>query len=406
VFSAPLLRYEVSSWQIEPAYIDERYAELIRTLVEYYQAFTGKQYRELESALAESPQTPAHDRRLLAGLRLVIEESMALEVAAPAAPRRIREAVFESGARCLLEGGLMDGGAFRRAAQVLEAQCLQVQGEILPEHLYADLKPERVVKFPRAIPPVAEIISRYNFRLLQGFFLQAAGVLVKTDGPARPIYRFAKLKGLLLEVKKRREPGEAAGDLLAIEISGPLSLFRHTRRYGRALAAFLPACAMASRFQLEATIVLRGKHFRLSVTQADRVLSTHAPPRRFDSFIESRLHRDFIKLRSRWDVLREGDIIPLDSTVFIPDFTFRLRADPSLQVNLEIMGFWTADYLARKSLVLSQLPGNRFILCVDEKLCCDRERLPFPCIVFSGRVPAEKVLAALDAFVSRQEATA
>ena len=397
MFSAPLLRYEVSSWQIEPAYIDERYAELVRALVEHYQAFTGKQYRELESALADSPQTPAHDRRLVAGLRLVIEESMALEVVAPADPRRIREAVFECGAR---DPG--DGAAYRRAARSLESE-----GEILPQHLYADLKPERVVRFPRSIPPVAEIISRYNFRLLQGFFLQAAGVLVKTDGPARAIYRFAKLKGLLLEVKKRGEPDEGAGDRLALEISGPLSLFRRTRRYGRALAAFLPACAIASRYQLEATIILRGKHFRLSVTHADRVLSTHAPPRRFDSFVEARLHRDFIRLGSRWDVFREGDLIPLDGTVFIPDFTFRLRTDPTLHVNLEIMGFWTADYLARKNQVLAKLPGGRFILCADEKLCCDRERLPFPCIVFSGRVPAEKVLAALDGFAqgSRAEPT-
>jgi len=137
------------------------------------------------------------------------------------------------------------------------------------------------------------------------------------------------------------------------------------------------------------------------------VLSTHAPPRRFDSRVEARFYLDFLKLGSRWDVSREGDLIPLDSTVFIPDFTFRLRSNPAFQVNLEVMGFWTSDYLARKSSLLTKLPGGRFILCVDEKLCCDRERLPFPCIVFSRRVPAEKVPQAPEGFArsgAQQEA--
>jgi uncharacterized protein len=390
MFSTPLLRFEVRGGLLEPAYLDGRYTDLVRTLVLHHEAHAGRRLRDLDRSLDGLPEAAPHDPRLVAGLRRVIEESMTLEHGAPDDPRRLREAVFvEAEAAPELDRA----AAFRAAAGKLGLPRLDAS------HLYADLAGERIVRFSRPIPPAAEIISRYNFRLLQGLILHAASLRVTADGEARAIYRAAKLQGLIVEARLDGKEGPG----LDLEITGPLSLFFLTRKYGLALARFLPACAVANRFRLEAKVAIRGLWAHLEVTGSDRVLSPHRPPRLFDSKLEERFLRDFLRLDSRWTVTREERLIPLGSTVFIPDFTFRLRADPSTAVDLEIVGFWTRDYLARKRSLIAGLRGSRTIFCVDDKLRCGEEGCRIPCIPFSRRVPAERVLETLEKIAGGDE---
>jgi hypothetical protein len=389
VFSAALLRYEIDGYRVEPAYLDDRYTSLARALLLHYQAFDGKPYRELERALVDLASAQHHETRVIRGLRRVIEESMDLSVASPIEPKCLREAVF--GARA--KGPELDAEAVYRLA----AAELGLLEEPLQDYLYADLRPERLVRFSREPLPAPEILSRYNLRLLQGLFFYAERVEVEAGGSARAIYRFAKLNGLMVEAKRRPDALAADGARgLCIEISGPLSLFQRTRRYGLALARFLPACALGERFRIKARLALHGKRFQLEATGADRVLSTHRPPRLFDSKLEERFYKDFVRLGSPWSIAREEQWIQVGSTVFFPDFSFRRESRPGLRVDLEILGFWTRDYLARKLSILSRLGTSKMILCVDRKLACDRGLGPFPCIEFAGRVPAEKVLEQLE----------
>ena len=67
MFSTPLLRYEVFGTRLEPAYLDGRYADLVRALVLHYEAFTEKPWRCLESSLESIPEARDHERRLVAG---------------------------------------------------------------------------------------------------------------------------------------------------------------------------------------------------------------------------------------------------------------------------------------------------------------------------------------------------
>ena len=390
MFSTPLLRHDFRGGKFEPFYIDERYAPLARSLAIHYEAFAGKPYGELNQALAETSDAACGERKVVLGLREVIEESMDLEVRAPVDPRKIRSAVFDLAAR---KNDVDRVDVFRRAAEELSAPASELAG-----CLYADLKPERFVTFRRPIAPVHEIIARYNFRLLQGFFCHAEKVRVEADSHLRAIYRFAKLHGLIVEAQSSPEHGGR----LSLEITGPLSLFQRTRKYALSLAQFLPACTTAQTFKVEARIVLNEKQGTLCVTHADRVLSSHRPPRAFDSKLEERFQRDFIGLGSRWDISREENLIPLGSTVFIPDFTFRMRGRPELRVDLEIVGYWTRDYLARKQLIISRLPPSRIIFCVDERLRCGGDAVPFPFLSFHGRVPAQKVLSILEDFARRE----
>jgi predicted nuclease of restriction endonuclease-like RecB superfamily len=384
VLSAACLRYEIRSGVVEPSYLDNRHAELIRAIILRYEAFAGRPYRELEGALAALPEAAGHEPRLVAGLRQVIEERMVLRVAAPLAPERIREALFEIAAR---EHELAPPALYRRAAE-----ALGIPGAALGEHLYADLRRERLVSLAAPLPPLAELLARYNFRLLQGLFAFADRVRIEVGGHVRAAYRLAKLHGLIVEVLRHAAGGRCA----VLQVTGPLSLFQHTRKYGQALGRFLPACAVSSRYRIEARLCLRGRRALLVATEADRVLSSHAPPEPFDSAIEKRFHQDFLKLGCHWEIARETELILLGTTAFLPDFTFWPRAHPCFRVHLEIIGFWTRDYLARKQAILERLRGAKIIFCVAEKLCCERESGDIPFLRFQRRVPAAEVLELLE----------
>jgi hypothetical protein len=300
-------------------------------------------------------------------------------------PRRIREVVFE------LARSDEDRVSVFRAS----GDRLGIPASLVPHLLYADLRTERLIHFREALPSTAAVISRYNFRLLQGLLLHAERLRVEVHSQVRSVYRFAKLQGLLVELKK-----SSRADALHLEITGPLSIFRHTLKYGRALAGFLPACCAGGPFRLSTRLILRGRPGDLVVTASDRVLSSHRPPRLFDSKIEKRFYQDFLRLASRWQISRESQLIQTDSGAFLPDFTFRLRQDASVRVDMEIVGFWTRDYLERKRRLLTELSQRKIIFCVDQRLSCDGEPLRALFIPFQVRVPAERVHEALEAIAN------
>ncbi len=383
MFSTNLLRYSVNGKALEPSYLDDRHGDVVRKLIEHYAAFEGRPYGEVEKAVRELSDLAVYESRLVSGLRRVIEESVELKVEAAVDPPKIRATLFPMGNR---ERDLLPKDAYEEAAR-----SLGVSAEQLSMCLYADLKRERRVRFAADLPPVAEIISRYNLRLLQGFFLHAEKISVQLFGNVRAVYRLAKLNGLLVEVNRNNTEGH-----IELEVTGPLSLFKKTRKYGYALARFLPACCAAGRYRLVAWVVLRQTRLELVASAADRILSSHRLPRAFDSKLEERFHRDFLRMGSRWEISREAQLVKVGSTAFIPDFTFRLRTDPIVRVDLEIVGFWTRDYLARKFTLMKNPQLSRVIFCVDSKLCCDRETATLPCLFFKGRVPANEVLERLE----------
>ncbi len=399
MFSGPLLRYKLAGGRLEPCYLDERYAPLIRDLLLAYESAAGQPYHRLEERLGLFPAFNLQERRLIRGLRKVIEESLCLKSSGKVEPRRLREEVFQLAGE---NPGLPAEEIFNQAA----AAC-GLGGEEVGDQLYGDLARNRRVEIPRPLPSPGEVVSRYNFRLLQGLLTRCVRLQVSTEGNARAVYRLAKLNGLLLEL---REASSAPAAPLRLEITGPLALFRSTLRYGRALARFLPACCAGASYRIQALLQLKERRAVLEVTPQDRLLSSHRLPRLFDSRVEKRFFGDFLRLGSPWSIVREADLLPAGRTVFIPDFTLRHRDRPDRPVHLEIIGFWTRDYLARKRQLLRQLPPVPLILCIDRGLSLDEapaapEGSPtaippsggsplerFPVIPFTRRVPAEEVL--------------
>jgi predicted nuclease of restriction endonuclease-like RecB superfamily len=119
-----------------------------------------------------------------------------------------------------------------------------------------------------------------------------------------------------------------------------------------------------------------------------------AEPRLYDSRLEERFARDFRRVAPDWDVVREPEPVPAGDALIFPDFALYHRRDAERRWLLEIVGFWTADYLARKLLQYRTAHLSNLILCIDEHRNCAAGDLPAGALVvrFRRRVDAAAVL--------------
>jgi len=161
----------------------------------------------------------------------------------------------------------------------------------------------------------------------------------------------------------------------SLEISGPFALFRNTRLYGRALSELIPLLAWCARFRLRALCILEGRPLTLQLTTGDPTFPTMAP-RQYDSRLEERFAREFRRLAPEWDVVREPEPIAVEGTLIFPDFALQHRRDPGRRWLLEVMGFWTPDYVARKLAFYRKASLSNLILCLDEARNCAAADLP------------------------------
>ncbi len=92
----------------------------------------------------------------------------------------------------------------------------------------------------------------------------------------------------------------------------------------------------------------KGYTVNLELSNRDRLRSHQELLEEFDSTLEENF---FLKwgneARDGWMLEREGDILFEGQKVFFPDFALRHRGGQT--VYLEIVGYWTPEYLRLKS---------------------------------------------------------
>jgi hypothetical protein len=265
--------------------------------------------------------------------------------------------------------------------------------EDLRESLFADLPGERIVAAPAQPLSAVELALRCNLAVVQEMLFRATVVRVEVEGNTRVLVRHAKWRGLICAVAER--PGSAS---TAVEISGPFALFRNTRLYGRALGELVPLLAWCPRFHLQAKCVFQGRRLTLQLGAGDPIFPSSAP-RRYDSLLEERFAREFRRLAPAWDVIREPEPIVAANTLIFPDFALQHRSDPTRRWLLEIVGFWTPEYVARKLALYRSARLPSLILCIDEDRNCSGADLPSGARVirYRRRVDTAAVLRAIEA---------
>ncbi len=190
-------------------------------------------------------------------------------------------------------------------------------------------------------------------------------------------------------------------------VDGPLSLFKQTDRYGTSIAKLLPSIiSVAGQWYIHAWIIrktMSGKkmyEFKFTSSEMPLLMSSYSSPSSlpssqllpyngevtvgegkgekegaslnaetksasvlstFDSTVEEKFAKRFEQLNSGWNLIREPDpIIISGGRAFIADFMFE-RYGGSRRVYLEIVGFWTREYLENKLKKLSQVTFKKDI---------------------------------------------
>jgi len=373
------LRYSVRQDRVVPHFLGANDHPWLRSLLDEVDRYVGRPQRELDKRLREaSPGAgPAGPRALAID---VVRRLWGSRRQSVVAPREARAAVFRAAAQeCRPRDEIlaMVAGSFGRTVHDLE------------QSLFADLPGERIIVPPDQPVSPGELALRANLALAQGLLFRATSVVIEAEGNARTLVRHAKLRGLICTVVG----GSAAADS-TLHISGPFALFRHTLVYGRALGELLPLCAWCHRFRLRARCMLRERPLVLELGPNDPVFPS-VEPRRHDSRLEERFARDFRRLAPDWDVVREPEAVRVGDTLVFPDFALQHRADASRRWLLEIVGFWTPDYVARKLAQYRAAGLSNLILCIDEARDCADGDVPVDANVirFRRRVDAGAVLA-------------
>jgi predicted nuclease of restriction endonuclease-like RecB superfamily len=354
-----LLNYSVVGNTIVPHFLGEHDHPWLRVLLDEFERFSGRPERELDARLREPLPCESPPTKLKQAAHVLTRLGQSRRKAA-VPPRRARALVFGEAAR---SPAPPDAVLSRAAAS------LGVSKDDLEGSLFADLPGNRLVAAP-ALPSPAELALRTNLALAQALLFRATSVRIEAEGNARTLVRHSKWRGLICSVSGRSGVADAV-----LELSGPFALFRHTRLYGRALGDIVPLLAWCRRFRLRAESLSRGRRLVLQLATGDPIFPS-AEPRRYDSRLEERFAREFRRLSPDWDVLREPEPVSAAGTVIFPDFALHHRQDAARRWLLEIVGFWTPDYVSRKLALYRSACLPNLILCIDEERNCASEDLP------------------------------
>jgi uncharacterized protein len=185
-------------------------------------------------------------------------------------------------------------------------------------------------------------------------------------------------------------------------------VLRQTHRYGAAMARFLPALVACRNWRMHAVIGTRRKGWTVGLDlSSDDGLHSHLPsPDEFDSQVEEAFSEKWgPEARDGWTLVREGEILHRGQKVFVPDFVFR-HAD-GRSVPMEIVGFWTPEYLQAKLETLRAFDDSHILIAVAAPARTEMEALPSEIILYKSALLVKDVLARLNSRGSSQnESTA
>jgi uncharacterized protein len=366
---------------LAPAYLTAADTPWLRALLNERERFVGHRRRDWRARLTAPLPVAAPVSKLRTAIS-VLDRLSKDQVVMPVAPRRLRATLFREAANCPDRRGALD-----RAATTFGLSPEQVL-----ETLFGDLPDERrLAPLSETIEP-AQLALLCNEAIVDELLAKALRVRVTARGNVRAVVRHAKLMGLLCHAL----PGEGKDDV-TLQLSGPYALFRHTRLYGRALASLVPRLAWCHSYRLEADCVMGDDDLGRLVVQSGDPITPARELSRFDSQVEERFARGFEKLACDWDVIREPLAIAVGDALMFPDFELVHRGTGERWL-LEIVGYWTPEYLTSKLARLRAARIERLILCIDEARCCgDGELEAIGTVLrYRRRVDPRAVLAIVD----------
>jgi hypothetical protein len=391
-----LLRTKVRHDEIYPMLIEPKddSIELVSDLINVFRDNTGKKLGEMRSILEEM-EDQGFDYRLVRGLVALLERRSELRVNSSIDPVKVRKAVFSSASRSYPVTSPEKWSVVIKEAAVE----LGVQEDEVLSSMYADLENELVLADFKQVDEKS-LINEYNISLVQSLLFKATELRFSATGGHKSLLRNAKKMGLMYTAEQH-------GDRVEIAIDGPTSALKMTERYGTLFARLFPVIVLAPGWSLEASILRKDysgnpRIYRLKLSEARSGWLFGTPAvqdESFDSEMESQFFNIFKNANTGWDIIREPEPLIAGKHIFIPDF---LLSKNGINVYVEIMGFWTSEYLKRKIGKLSGIKGRDMIVLVNTKMACDAlKNISGNIIFYDKKIPLKPIMDSLNNFDSR-----
>jgi predicted nuclease of restriction endonuclease-like RecB superfamily len=371
-----------------------RAEDLAEMLLGLAQSHVGRTREELHEAWGRVDSL-ARERRLVDGLRKLIEDGCEFSAPQDVDPVELRRRLFSlaSEQRCRLRVG----EPFDRAAVVSAVAAeLEVDQSAIEESLYSDLRgAHRLLRAPGCTS--TELVNEHARAQVQAVLLRAVRVTAKVACSAPAGYRalLHQLKFRRLLYRAEREEGG-----YRLHIDGPLSLFGPVTKYGLQLALVLPALEECDVLELEAE-VRWGKHrqpLTFRYQRRDRVEPGPTSRRLPDDVVK--LMDAFSRLGTEWRCSMSDRVLDLPGIgVCVPDLVFE-HPQGAAPVYLEVLGYWSREAVWRRVELVEQGLGERILFAVSSRLRVSEAVLdaesPGALYVYKGVMSARSIERKLD----------
>lgn len=344
----PRLRIVGSTLRVEMVHEqDPALQQIAQDLIGLFYRHQGQSQAAWEEAVRAYEGTSV-DYVFIRGLAKVLADAATFKpLTTPLPPATLREQVFAYGP--VFEKLDIFHPTSRQEVLREVAGTLELSAGELDEILFADRGASyRLVDAGPAWTPTM-LLARYNLELARGALYWASHITIEVASNYKDLWKYIKLFKLMFWA----EPGLDGS--YRIDLDGPISPFvSSTLRYGRQLAAFLPALLLCERWKMHAYVrppQARGETlYRLDHTCS---LRSHF---KSSGMFDSRLEEDFASefeqkmggKRGHWRLVRESEVLLLGDTVMIPDFALVDDVDETRKILIELVGFWHPTYLRRK----------------------------------------------------------
>ncbi len=277
--------------------------------------------------------------------------------------------------------------------------------ETIIRAMWSDLEENTIID-RYSYPDPQIILHQYNISLIQTLLFNCIKIEIKIGSVKnigliwKKILRDIKRLGLMYWLETDSSNNSDQEDLICI-VDGATNIIKLTERYGNSIAKLVPLIFRAKNWNLKADILrtsLNGnkKIYKFEFTEnlfldtiykndentssqheqeiqgfkkteiedrlkfnlkiLNKVENDHSTDILFDSRIEKTFSDKFKLLESKWTLEREPEpLITKSKTAFISDF---LLSRYQSKIFVEIIGFWTREYLERKLHKIFQIIEN------------------------------------------------
>ena len=320
---------------------------LAESVIRVFKEGIRKKYGDTLSRLKSLES--AENFRKVRGFANVLERFCTFTSGTHLEPLRIRLALFSKGFVTSEEERLR---VLREVAEQFQTTPAELDAA-----MFADREEEMLLESISDVN-AADLMKFYNLSLLQTVLFDALRLTFWTNSNHKEIFRRIKWLGLMYELREE-------GGKMLVEITGAASILKMTRKYGTAIAKLLPSVLNAGKWWLRAEILHENRIYLLELDASKAFLFPKFDESvAYDSSLEQEFAAQLRAINPQFEVIREPSVVKAGTHAFIPDFAVKIGgamsgaagvgadgkacASEKREVYIEIVGFWTPEYLRAK----------------------------------------------------------